>query len=174
MAYIYWVDCIEDKYREMSKAAHSLLRRSVADKLSVSDEQIAILKDANGRPYIQGVNDIFVSLSHSKGTVMCAVSDKEIGVDVEMCSKRRKTVESRVFTDRETSLIDKAENEDEAFYTLWTLKESYLKAIGTGFAGNAKSIEFYTLKNPIESSNTSYNFTVGKRNEFLFAVCEKK
>ncbi len=158
----------------MSEAAHSLLRRAVADKLGARTEQVKICKDAKGRPYIEGMSNIFVSLSHSKGTVICAVSDKEIGVDVERCSKRRKSVESRVFTDCETSLIDKADNEDKAFFTLWTLKESYLKAIGTGFAGNAKSIEFYTLTNPIESSNKSYNFTVGEQNGFLFAVCEKK
>lgn len=158
----------------MSEAAHNLLKRALSDKLCIPENEITILKDAKGKPYIDGRNDIFVSLSHSKGTAMCGISDRETGVDVELCSKRRKSVESRIFTEGEISLIDNAENEDKAFFTLWTLKESYLKAIGTGFADNAKSIEFYALENPIRSSNEDYGFTVGEHNGFLFAVCEKK
>ena len=157
----------------MSAAAHTLLRAAVASKLGVSEEEIKILKDDKGKPYVDGQSGVFVSLSHSKGIVMCAVSDKEIGVDVELCSKRRKSVESRVFTEGELSLVDDSVDENKAFFTLWTLKESYLKAIGTGFADNAKSIEFYTLENPIGSSNKFYNFTVGEHAGFLFAVCEK-
>ena len=55
-----------------------------------------------------------------------------------------------------------------------SLKESYLKAIGTGFSDNAKNIVFLSLKNPIESNNKNYSFTVGERDNFVFAVCEKK
>ncbi len=162
-----------DSYREMSAAAHGLLRTALANKLKIPENEIIISKDEKGKPYVVGRNDVFVSLSHSKRAVMCAVSDRDVGVDIEMCSKRRKSVESRVFTEGEIYLINSANDENRAFFTLWTLKESYLKAIGTGFADNAKKIEFYSLENPIVSNNPDYVFTVGEDDCFVFAVCEK-
>ncbi len=161
-------------YREMSDAAHNLLRTAIEEKYGIPNNEIVILKDDKGKPYIEGMDDVFVSVSHSKGAVMCAVSDKQVGVDIELCAKRRKSVESRVFTEYEISLLNSAEDEDKAFFALWTLKESYLKAIGTGFADNAKNIEFLSLENPVESTDKSFSFTVDEYDGFLFAVCEKK
>lgn len=158
----------------MSEAAHNLLRMAIENKYSIPQNQVVILKDGKGKPYIDGREDIFVSLSHSKGAVMCAVSDKTIGIDVEQCKLRHKSVESRVFTESEISLINNAKDENKAFFTLWTLKESYLKAIGTGFADNAKSIEFFSIENPIKSNNHVYSFETGEYDGFVFAVCEKK
>ncbi len=158
----------------MSDAAHNLLRSAVEEKYGIAKNQIIILKDDKGKPYIAGRDDVFVSVSHSKSAVMCAVSDKEIGIDIELCAKRRKSVESRVFTESEITLINKAKDEDKAFFTLWTLKESYLKAIGTGFADNAKSVEFFSIENPIKSNNQDYSFETGEYDGFVFAVCEKK
>lgn len=174
MAEIFFGRAAGDSYPEMSAAAHSLLRSVISEKFNIPTDNVNILKNAKGKPYIDGREDIFVSLSHSKGVVMCAFSDRDIGVDVELCSKRRKSVESRVFTEKEISLINMANDEDKAFFTLWTLKESYLKAIGTGFADNAKNISFLSLEAPIKSDNNDYNFTAGEKNGFLFAVCEKK
>lgn len=158
----------------MSEAVHSLLKRELARYLSLSVDNIVISKDDKGCPYIEGMNNIFVSLSHSGGTVMCAFADTSIGVDIELVKKRRKSVERRVLTDGEISLVDSAEDEDKAFFTLWTLKESYLKAIGTGFSDNAKEVEFFSLDSPIKSNKPEYRFAVGEGDGFVYSVCEKK
>lgn len=173
MAEVFFDNAAGESYREMSSAAHSLLKRELARYLMIDVDDIVVAQDEKGCPYIAGKDSLFISLSHSKGLVMCAFSDKRIGVDVELAEKRRKSVESRVFTDGEISLIDNAKDEDKAFYTLWTLKESYLKAIGTGFADNAKEVEFYSLVSPIKSNRPEYSFTAGERNGFIYSVCEK-
>ncbi len=174
MAQVFFENAAGESYREMSSAAHSLLKRELAHYLMMDVDDIVIAKDEKGCPYIAGKDNLFISLSHSKGLVMCAFSDNKVGIDVELAKKRRKSVEIRVFTDGEISLVDNAEDEDKAFFTLWTLKESYLKAIGTGFADNAKNIEFYSLVSPIESNKPEYSFTVGERDGFVYSVCEKK
>ncbi len=163
-----------DTYLQMSTAAHNLLCRELARHLSINADSITIFKDEHGRPYIEGFDNIFVSLSHSHGAVMCAFSDNPIGVDIEQAGKRRKSVEDRVFTSNEISLLDQAENEDKAFFTLWTLKESYLKAIGTGFSDNAKEIEFLSLASPVKSNKSEFDFTTGEYENMIYSVCEKK
>lgn len=163
-----------ENYHQISSAAHSLLKKELARYLSLDADEVVIAKDEKGCPYIDGRADIFISISHCNGYIMCAFSDDKIGVDVELVKKRRKSVENRVFTDSEISLLNNSGNEDRAFYTLWTLKESYLKAIGTGFADNAKDVEFYSLELPIKSNKSEYSFTVGEHDGFVYSVCEKK
>lgn len=173
MTKIYFEKTDDCSYKAMSYRAYDLLRRKLAEYLSVSLCEILIKKDDKGKPFIVGREDIFVSISHSCGMVMCAFSDKEIGVDIELVRERRKSVEKRVFTDAESFLIDGSSDENTAFFTLWTLKESYLKAIGTGFANNAKEIEFITIENPVISNNKNFDFKCGIKSTFVFSVCEK-
>ena len=174
MVKVFFEKSAGESYQEISSAAHFLLKNVLARYFSLDADEIIIAKDEKGCPYIEGRDNVFVSLSHSSGMVMCAYADTPVGVDVELVKKRHKSVENRVFTEGEISLIDSAGDEDKAFFRLWTLKESYLKAIGTGFADNAKEIEFFCIESPIESNKTDYCFTVGEYGEFIYSVCEKK
>ncbi len=174
MIQIFFEKSAGESYQQISNAAHYLLKNELARYLSLDADEIVIAKDEKGCPYIYGRTDIFISISHCNGYIMCAFSDNKIGVDIELIKKRRKSVESRVLTDNEISLLNIADDEDRAFYTLWTLKESYLKAIGTGFADNAKDVEFFSLELPIKSNKSEYTFTVGEYDGFVYSVCEKK
>jgi len=170
---MFFSKAADNSYRKMSSSAYNLLREELARFLAVNADEILIAKDEKGCPYVEGKSDIFISLSHSNGVVVCAFSDKKVGVDIELVKKRRKSVENRVFTDGEISLLNSSEDQDRAFYTLWTLKESYLKAIGTGFADNAKEIEFFSLESPINSNKPECSFSVGECDDFVYSLCEK-
>lgn len=157
--------------REQSFAAHSLLKRSLAQNFGLDDDDITIKKDSKGAPFVEGINGVFVSITHTKGMVACAFADSRVGIDAELITARRKSVENRVFTLNESKLIDLSEDENTAFFTLWTLKESWLKAIGTGFAGNAKDVEFYSLTNPVNSNFDRFSFFTEKQGDFVISVC---
>ena len=157
--------------KEQSAAAHSLLKRSLAQHLGLTSDDIIIKKDGNGAPFVEGVDGVFVSITHTKGMVACAFADSRVGVDAENITVRRKNVEKRVFLPCESELIDSARDENAAFFTLWTLKESWLKAIGTGFAGNAKAVEFYSLKNPVASNSDSFSFFTEIQDGCALSVC---
>lgn len=157
--------------KEQSAAAHSLLRCSLAKHFGIEESSIIIRKDINGAPFVEGLDGVFVSISHTKGMVACAFADSRVGVDVETVSLRRKMVEKRVFTPREIEAIDEAQDENLAFFTLWTLKESWLKAIGTGFAGNAKEIEFTFFENTVLSNLQTFSFFSQVRDGYAISLC---
>ena len=157
--------------KEQSAAAHSLLKRSIAEHFGINENDIIIKKDPNGAPFIEGIEGVFVSLTHTGGLVACAFADRRVGVDAVVITQRRKGVEKRVFTQTESELLDTAENENTAFFTLWTLKESWLKAIGTGFAGNAKEIEFYSFSNPVRSNSDTFSFFTETHSDCAVSVC---
>lgn len=86
------------------------------------------------KPYLKGEN-VFFNLSHSGERAMCAVSMEEVGCDVEMRGKTDLKIADRFFHPSECAILDRFPSEYEkrtGFYRLWTLKESFIKAAGTG------------------------------------------
>lgn len=85
----------------------------------------------NGKPEAEG---IFFNLSHSKNMVICAVSDKVVGCDIEQVSVALEKVAERFFRQREIEYLLKfaGQQKNKEFYRLWTMKESYMKMTGEG------------------------------------------
>lgn len=88
-----------------------------------------------GKPFIPG-SRLYFNLSHSGDYAICAVSENEVGCDIEKEEPFRAAV-TRFFHEKESrdilSVSDEAERQ-KLFYRYWTLKESYLKACGKGMS----------------------------------------
>ena len=90
-----------------------------------------ILTEENGKPYTQG---LFFNLSHSYDYVVCSVSTKPVGCDVERISEGHLRIAERYFCKSETDYIFSFSEEKQAeeFFRLWTVKEAYMKLTGEG------------------------------------------
>lgn len=115
----------EDKARCL--VAGLLLRRFCG---VTSETQLAY--GSNGKPYLKD-GTFYFNLSHSGDYVVLATSTKEIGVDVEKIEPYSDSVAKRCFTPPEYKWL-KQERNIEAFYRLWTAKESVMKGTGLGFS----------------------------------------
>lgn len=71
--------------------------------------------------------------------IVCAVSDKAVGVDIERQRKNVIRVAKRFFTQAECDWIG---NDSLKFSRIWTLKEAYAKLTGEGIAGTVSKAEF--------------------------------
>ena len=104
-------------------------------KRGLRAEDFCIAYGKEGKPYLDGTEGVFFNLSHSGEYAVCAVSEKEIGCDVEKISECRLTLAKRFFSAAEYDMLLAQETEEEKqelFYRLWTLKESFIKAVGKG------------------------------------------
>jgi len=91
----------------------------------------------NGKPYWEEV-PLYFSLSHSGKYVLCAVSEQEIGADIQEMKQDgwRKTAE-RYFSKEELDALKNCDSEEEErklFFRLWTRKEARGKLTGQGVA----------------------------------------
>ena len=77
-----------------------------------------------GKPLFAGREDRWFSLSHSGSLALCALSDRPVGVDVELVRPRRPGLPAYVLSDAELAAFD---GSWEDFYRRWTLKESWCK-----------------------------------------------
>ncbi|MBQ6420705.1 MAG: 4'-phosphopantetheinyl transferase superfamily protein [Clostridia bacterium] len=88
---------------------------------------------AAGKPFIRGGGPFF-SLSHGGDIAMLSVSDCAVGCDIEPVRPADLRIAGRFFHPAETALLDAADeaDRDALFFRLWTCKESFLKAQGSG------------------------------------------
>lgn len=93
-----------------------------------------------GRPRVAGETDtrIRFNLSNTEGLVVCAVTyDAEVGVDVERLRHNPPLEVAETFFAPEEVVAIRAlpaADQPRRFYDYWTLKESYIKALGVGLA----------------------------------------
>ena len=126
-AYILRYRRAEDRQRSLG--VWRLMERMLAAH-GFQAHQVAV--DARGKPYCDGV---FFSLSHAGDLALCAVSDGPVGCDIERVNNAPLEIAPRVFRPDERAYLRAAQDGGEAqrrFFTLWTLKESYMKMTGEG------------------------------------------
>ena len=123
-----------------------LLRYALGDNLAAS-----ITKDSNGKPQLAD-SSIHFNLSHSGNYVILGVSDHIIGVDIEMNAPYSSSVARKCFTIKEQAWLLSNTNSNiqpfsDAFFKLWTGKESIMKAIGLGFRLAPESFQVLPITN---------------------------
>ena len=91
----------------------------------------------HGKPYFKGSHLSF-SLSHSGDLVLCAISDVEVGADVQRVTDVRwEKLASRYFASGEQMYLSKLKEDGEEkardeFFRLWCRKEAFGKMTGEG------------------------------------------
>lgn len=83
-----------------------------------------------GKPFYSGGKKF--NISHSGSFVTVAFSDNEIGLDIEKCVDFDIDAIVDNLHEQEKKFIADADNTSDAFFTVWTRKEAYLKAKGVG------------------------------------------
>ena len=132
-----------DDARRLSLGAWSLLDAALSERGVVSR---SIARTEFGKPYLENSPGIRFNLSHSGYIAMCAISDKEIGCDVERIESPRLALAKRFFSVEEREYLEglPQDERERAFYDIWTLKESFLKATGTGLTVSPSSFSVIT------------------------------
>lgn len=87
-----------------------------------------------GKPALADYPDIHFNLSHSGNLVVCAVDSSPVGIDIEEIQPIDLTIAQSFCSQEELSLLAAKEDKLRCFYDLWTIKESYVKAIGKGLS----------------------------------------
>jgi 4'-phosphopantetheinyl transferase len=112
----------------------------------------------HGRPEIAGPEralGLAFNVSHTPGLVACAVAARPVGVDVEDLGRRGSFLEiaERFFSPAEAEdvLGLPPERATERFFEYWTLKESLLKALGTGVSFGLSRVSFAPAERPIRA-----------------------
>lgn len=120
--------------RAQGFSAQLLLEYAVAKHFPAAVHPLSIAVKDGGKPYLLTQPDVHFSLSHSGAWAVCALSDVAVGVDIERRTPGRRKIAERFFHKKEAAYLDQLPSHarEDAFYSLWVLKESFVKATGRG------------------------------------------
>lgn len=130
---------VADRHRHL--LSRTLLRTALSQYSSVSPTQWTFTRDGFGRPRISnqqaGATELSFNLSHTREIVLLGITHRsKLGVDVESLHE---PVDALRLADRYFSASEAAslralppDRQKSRFFDYWTLKESYVKALGGG------------------------------------------
>ena len=112
------LDRLPPQKRLQSLCGDALAREMLGRMLGVEPQNVMFTVNENGKPLTDGA---FFSVSHSGALVACAVSDREVGLDLEQIRPVPKRLGQTLQEQWETA---------EDFWHLWTRREAALKCRG--------------------------------------------
>lgn len=121
--------------------ARGLTRWILGAHLNLEPKRVTFQYSAFGKPELAGSDDqqLQFNVSHSGGAILLAISgDGVVGVDLERVDRTIDwlPVASRFYSHNENRELRSlpADKQKRAFYAIWTRKEAFLKAKGSGLS----------------------------------------
>lgn len=107
-------------------------------------DAVRVLRDPKGKPYFEGCNGIFFSISHSENWWGCLMADEKVGFDLEAIRYRKnfEGIAARFFTEEEHQYV--VRNGLSGFFEIWVRKEAYVKYLGTGLSEGLRTFSVAT------------------------------
>ena len=141
-----WQEIHHPGRRQEFLLSRVLLRRLLADRLQCQASELLFCTNPHGKPELSDQRWQF-NLSHSGDWLVIALCAKgPLGVDVELGQRRRQTLPlaRRFYATSEYEWLAAlpAEEQESAFYRLWSRKEAVLKAQGAGIAAGLDKVRF--------------------------------
>lgn len=141
--------------------SRSLLRKILSNITEKNHNEIKFYYGNHNKPYIKEKHNnkmIEFNISHSDQYILIGLSlHNKVGVDIEKVNKEIdfESLSKRFFSKKEKEYIKgiDPENKPDAFFTIWTRKEAFIKATGKGIAYGLDTFSVITdeqLKSRIE------------------------
>lgn len=181
------------KDAKSAMAGRLLLRKFVCEKMRVPWSDIRLERSPRGKPYLAAPTQAgpasltwSFNLSHQGDfAVLAAEQGKQVGVDIMKTVLPGSSsvpeffrIMTRQFTAYEWSVIQSAGSEHQqlaAFYRHWALKESFIKAIGTGLGFNLQRVEFHLSSELLTQSQPVHQTTMHldeeEQDDWVFEEC---
>lgn len=150
--------------RKRSLAGDILVRKYLSKLYGMSKEKIEIKKGAHGKPYVLNLPAHF-NVSHSGDYTVVAISDRPIGIDVEIIKDFSAILAKKLFNEDELKYISGSSTTrkkflmQKSFYEIWTAKEAFLKYMGTGISGGISSLSFSLNKDKLVPNRNDISLT---------------
>ena len=126
----------KDRDRQLYLAAEVLLNRSLQLEGRSLPLPVPYTRNPYGKPCLPKWAGRYANWSHSGTWVICVLSDREAGIDLQEAGKEPKeALIHRTLQPEELAFYEQApaDRKKRLFYEYWVLKESFLKSKGTGF-----------------------------------------
>ena len=129
--------------KQEHEAGRRLLAAGLMDRFGVTLRKEDLAVAEKGKPYLKGREDLHFNISHSGNSVLCALGECPLGVDIERHKDLHFLRTGRRFpSEEEWKQWEKSEDPRKYFFDRWVIREAYLKWKGTGIDRDLRSLSF--------------------------------
>lgn len=145
-----------------------LLIKKACDDFGIDYASEEIVFGEVKKPYFKN-SSYYFNTSHSGTKVLCVISDKEVGCDIEQIKEKDTEVAVRFFAQNEAGYIG---DDLDKFFKIWTLKEAYAKCLGKGLTLPLNSFEICVYEDtPYLYGDNRYQFFAKEIEGYKIAYC---
>ena len=136
-----------EKDKHSYLVSHALLRNALSKYADVDAAEWQFSTGEHGKPALSepsAAPGLCFNLTHTPDLSACVISlNRRCGIDAENIERKNKlkAIAQRMFAEEELAQLDE-NNIASRFYYFWTLREAYVKALGSGLAGSSKDFYF--------------------------------
>lgn len=153
-------------------AARKLLLLGLQQEYAMAKLPDISLEDS-GKPFFPEYPDICFNYSHCKAGILCGISGRRIGVDVETVREYRENLAKRVCHPQELLFLDEEDDKASTFIKLWVLKEAYTKYTGQGLRMDLRSLAFTDIVQKGEGKKDACFLKLRQYGQCMAAVCSE-
>lgn len=132
------IDSFKPARSKLLSLGAGILLDSAMNDTGIADYEIS--EGSKGKPYVKGRDDVFFNISHSGEWAALAVSDREVGIDIQKVNVFKESLINHVFSEEEQQLAQENGSTDMFYTRMWTMKEAVMKHSGLGISLEAKNI----------------------------------
>lgn len=144
--------------RKLSLLGELIFIKALKDYFNIDYQEINIVYNENGKPYIENSN-LYFNISHTNNKVVVVLDKGEIGIDIMGNNRKTKNIINYLSCD-EKELIEKKKIK---IVEIFALKEAQIKCNGLSIM-DFKNVNIFT----------KYRYILMTTKEFTIAICKKR
>lgn len=149
-----------------------LIRIIYCQLTNLPNQEIIFKENEFKKPFIENCKNFKFNISHSNDIIVAAIDNEEVGIDIELIKELSTDIANVFCTDNEYLNISNSleSNRNERIIATWSMKEAYVKYLGTGLNKELKSFDIIT-KDGIDNNVNMYQ---KKIDEYILSFCSTK
>ncbi|WP_028329229.1 4'-phosphopantetheinyl transferase family protein [Brachyspira alvinipulli] len=132
-----------------------------------------IIDREKGKPYFKNHNNLYFNGTHSSDLFAVIMSDEaDVGIDAEKIIDRDYlSIAKEYFYESEYKYLESSLKLEIDFFTIWTLKEAYVKMLGKTIFDIKNSIEIDLIERVIRKSNNFFFSSFILDDSYIVSLC---
>ncbi len=146
--------------------------------LSISENHydksnLIIEREENKKPYFKNENNLYFNGTHTSELFAAAMSDEyNVGIDAEKIRERDYfSIAEEYFYKSEIEYLKNTHKLEIDFFTIWTIKEAYIKMLGKTIFDIKNSVEVDLIEREVRNSDNMFFASFILDDLYIISVC---
>lgn len=134
---------------------------------------LIIEREENKKPYFKNANNLYFNGTHSSELFAAVMSDEyNVGIDAEKIRERDYfAIAEEYFYKSEIEYLKNTHKLEIDFFTIWTIKEAYVKMLGKTIFDIKNSVEVDLIEREVRNADNIFFASFILDDSYIISIC---